>query len=270
MRSPPRQYRYGPVIEKIFFSHYEDGVNNFYFHRSEIRMASAELGIEIPVANYGDLLYYFRFRGQLPERVRATTTPDRPWVIRLAGTGRYRFQATALANILPSPGRAQTKVPDATPGVVAMYRLNDEQALLAKLRYNRLIDIFTGVTRYSLQNHLRTQVPDMGQTETDEIYVGVDRRGVHHVFPVQAKGGREKLGIVQVEQDYALCRYRFPSLVCRPIAAQFMSDDVIVLFDFEEQNDELVVASERYYRLVPAEQLTTEDLDLYQRRLETD
>ncbi len=42
-----------------------------------------------------------------------------------------------------------------------------------------IIDIFTGITCYSLQNHLRTTVPDVGQVETDEVYVGIDRRGVH-------------------------------------------------------------------------------------------
>jgi hypothetical protein len=46
------------------------------------------------------------------------------------------------------------KVPDATPGVIAKYALSDEQALLAKLRYNRLVDLFTAITCYSLQSHL--------------------------------------------------------------------------------------------------------------------
>ena len=65
----------------------------------------------------------------------------------------------------------ETKIPDATPGVISRYAINDEQGLLAKLRYNRLIDIFTGLTCYSLQNHLRTTVPELGQVETDEIYL---------------------------------------------------------------------------------------------------
>ncbi len=103
---------------------------------------------------------------------------------------------------------------------------------MARLRYNRLIDIFTGVTCYSLQNHLRTQVSGMGQVETDEIYVGVDRRGAHYVFPVQAKGGKDKLSIVQIAQDYAMCQSKFASLVCKPIAAQFMADSLIALFEF--------------------------------------
>jgi hypothetical protein len=33
--------------------------------------------------------------------------------------------------IVPAPMLAETKVPDATPGLIALYALNDEQALLA-------------------------------------------------------------------------------------------------------------------------------------------
>src|SRR5947199_1254717 len=101
--------------------------------------------------------------------------------------------------------------------MITKYALSDEQALLAKLRYNRLIDIFTGVACYSLQSHLRTTVPNMGQVETDEIYIGVDRRGAHFVFPVQAKGGNDTLSIVQIEQDFALCAAKFPALICRRV-----------------------------------------------------
>ena len=92
---------------------------------------------------------------------------------------------------------AETKIPDSTPGIITLYAQGDEQALLAKLRYNRLIDIFIGATCYSLQSHLRTTIPNIGQVETDEIYIGVDRRGSHYVFPVQAKGE---------EISWVLCR----------------------------------------------------------------
>ena len=68
-----------------------------------------------------------------------------------------------------------------------------------------VIDIFTGITCYSLQSHLRTSVPDIGQVETDELYVGVDTSGCQYVIPVQAKGGSDALNIVQIEQDIALC-----------------------------------------------------------------
>ena len=66
------------------------------------------------------------------------------------------------------------KIPDATPEIVSAYSMSDEQALLAKIRYNRLLDVFLGVSAHSLQNHLRTTVKDIGQIEVDEIYVAVE------------------------------------------------------------------------------------------------
>ena len=36
--------------------------------------------------------------------------------------------------ITPRSGLAETKVPDATPGAIAMYALDDEQELLARVR----------------------------------------------------------------------------------------------------------------------------------------
>jgi hypothetical protein len=41
------------------------------------------------------------------------------------------------------------------------------------------------------------------------------------------------LGVVQIEQDAALCEHKFLDLTCRAITAQFMADDVIALFEFE-------------------------------------
>ena len=110
----------------------------------------------------------------------------------MAGSSRYRFVLGKQWSVDPDPHRSVIKVPDATPGVISKYALTDEQALLAILRYNRLIDLFAAITCYSLQSHLRTSVAELGGVETDELYVGVDRNGVHYVLPVQAKGGRER------------------------------------------------------------------------------
>lgn len=230
-----------------------------------VRVAD-ELGLTLP-KNLGDVIYSFRYRTGLPPSVLAKAPAGETWKIRPAGRSRYCFEATKEVVILPSEMLATTKVPDATPGVIAMHALSDEQALLAKLRYNRLIDTFTGVTCYSLQSHLRTQVRDVGQVETDEIYVGLDRRGIHYVLPVQAKGGKDRLSIVQIEQDIAMCAEKFPSLVCRAIGAQFMADELIALFEFEIGDEGLKVSEERHYRLVPPEDMTPEDLDNYRRRL---
>src|SRR5690606_22377407 len=109
------------------------------------------------------------------------------WIIRPRGQSLYRFALTYQPPIVPNPALLKIKIPEATPAVITRYALNDEQALLAKLRYNRLIDLFTGVVCYSLQNHLRTQIPEIGQLETDELYVGVDQSGAHYGIPIQAK-----------------------------------------------------------------------------------
>src|SRR5258705_3722312 len=98
------------------------------------------------------------------------------------GRAKYQFILRRQTNFRPNENLAQTKIPDATPGIISKYAMTDEQALLAKVRYNRLIDIFTGLTCYSLQNHLRTTVPEMGQVETDELYIGIDKKGVHYLI----------------------------------------------------------------------------------------
>ncbi len=262
MREPNR---YAKLIERIFLTRYQVGAREIPFEREDLVRVAAELGIGLP-KNLGDVIYSFRYRAALPEAIQSRTSEGEAWIIRPAGRSQYRFVAVTDRPIAPTAMLAETKVPDATPGVIAKYASADEQGLLAKMRYNRLLDVFTGITCYSLQNHLRTTVPGLGQVETDEIYVGLDRRGVHYVFPVQAKGGKDKINIVQIEQDAALCAHKFPALICRPVAAQFMRDDLIVLFDFEEGENGLALSSERHYRLVPPEEITEADLETYRTR----
>lgn len=258
--------RYARIIERIFFSHYAEGATEICFERNEIEGIARELSINLP-KNLGDIVYSFRYRVALPESIRAKATEGRHWIIRPAGRSRYCFTLVAEQDIAPDMMKAETMLPDATPGLVAMYSLDDEQALLAKLRYNRLIDIFTGITCYSLQNHLRTFIAGIGQVETDEIYVGVDQKGRHYVFPVQAKGGSDKLNVVQIEQDFALCASKFPDLVCRPVGAQFMEGSLIALFEFENTPEGVRKASEEHYRLAAPDEVTPEILSTYRERL---
>src|SRR5690606_28685249 len=123
-------------------------------------------------------------------------------------------------------------------------------ALLAKVRYNRLVDVFLGIAAYSLQNHLRTSVAGIGQIEIDEIYVGLDRHGRQFVLPVQAKGGSDQLSVVQTKQDISCCSEKFPSLICRAISAQFMADDLIAMFELALDSGHVKIVDEKHYRLV--------------------
>jgi hypothetical protein len=260
-----RKQIYASIIEKIFESKFKSGMTEVDFEREDIVRFGKRLRIDLP-KNLGDLIYSFRYRATFPASIRTKAPKGKAWVIRSRGPSKYRFALIADKPIFPNEQMTATKVPDSTPGVIAKYALSDEQALLAKLRYNRLVDIFLGVACYSLQNHLRTTAPNIGQVETDELYIGVDRRGSHYVVPIQAKGGNDRLSVIQIEQDVAVCASKFPALICRPVAAQFMKEDVIALFEFEQSEDGLGVSMEKHYKLVPPEEVTESDLDLYRNR----
>ncbi len=259
--------RYEIIIEEIFKKFYKKGRKEIPFKREDIVRVANELKIDLP-KNIGDLLYSFRYRAELPESISSKAPKGHEWLIVPKGTSKYAFVARKIIRVLPNDALAETKIPDATPGVISKYALNDEQALLAIIRYNRLIDIFSGVTCYSLQSHLRTNVPGIGQIETDEIYVGVDKKGVHYVFPVQAKSNKDRIGIIQIEQDFAMCKMKFEHLVCIPIAAQFIDSQVIAIFQFEPTRDGIKISHEKHYRLVSPDELTDEDLDVYRKRSE--
>jgi hypothetical protein len=254
--------RYEQIIERIFLAHYKRGSDEVTFDREEIPAVAKRLGIELP-KNLGDLIYSFRYRAALPAAITSKAPKGKEWIIRPVGRSKYQFVLVGKWAITPNPALSRIKVPDATPGMIVKYALSDEQALLAKVRYNRLIDIFTGVTCYSLQSHLRTSIPSIGQVETDEVYVGVDRQGAHYVIPVQAKGGRDRMSVVQIEQDIAICAAKFKDAICRPVGAQFIESDLIALFEFEATTEGVRVRTERHYQLVPAEDLTEEDLKHY-------
>lgn len=265
----PKPNRYSQIIEDIFFQHFRTGDSVVRFTRDDIVRSAERLDIRLP-KNLGDVVYSFRHRSPLPDAIIQEAPAGLSWVIVGKGQAKYAFELKSVSKIEPDTMLPVTKVPDATPGIVARYALTDEQALLAKLRYNRLVDVFTGVTCYSIQNHLRTTVSSIGQIETDEIYVGLDKRGAHYVLPVQAKGKADQIGVVQIEQDLALCQEKFPELVPRPVAAQFMDDTTIALFEFGTDSDEgIVKLAERHYRLVPEHEVSSEELRLYRtRRLE--
>jgi hypothetical protein len=249
---------YNRIIERIFFRHYGKKASSIEFTREEIPEAAKELKVPVP-DNLGDVIYSFRYRRSLPSSILKTCGAGQEWIIESVGTAKYKFRKVSITKIEPQAGLYQIKVPEATPEIVAQHALSDEQALLAKLRYNRLIDIFTGLTTYSLQNHLRTQIKGI-QLEIDELYVGIGKSGDQVIIPVQAKGGRDRIGRVQLVQDLAFCKERFSHLTCRPIAAQFMGNDVIAMFELTVLDDKVQIVEEKHYKLVPASDISVEDL----------
>lgn len=261
--------RYERLLEHVFLDNYVNGASEVTFSRVELEHAAKALDISLP-KNLGDVIYSVRYRNDMPAGIAGRAPKGKAWQIMGKGSGRYSFVALDDIPLTPNPHMGVTKVPDSTPGMISKYALTSEQALLAKVRYNRLIDLFTGVVCFSLQNHLKTTVASIGQVETDEVYVGVDKSGTQFVIPVEAKGGNDRLSIVQLMQDLALCKEKFPDLECRIIGAQFVGSDV-ALFLFKENPEDpesVVMVEEKHYRLVPPDQISPEELHSYRMDLQ--
>ena len=259
------------IIAKIFADHYKPGLYEVAFRRDELVAAAEALGEPRP-RNLGDVVYSLRYRVPLPDSVREAAPPNTEWAIFPGGNAVYVLRAVPFNHIEPRKGIRTVRLPDSTPGVIAKYAMSDEQALLARLRYNRLLDVFTGLACYPLQSHLRTSVTvenaidgtsSSSQVETDDLYVGLDEHGAHYVLPVQAKGGSDALSVIQIWQDFRVAEQKFPDLLARPIAAQFMANDEIALFEFEESDEGITIARERHYELVPSDQLSAEEIQTY-------
>lgn len=85
--------------------------------------------------------------------------------------------------------------------------------------------MFTGLACYPLQSHLRTTIiinaidgePSNSQVETDDLYVGLDKHGAHHILPVQAKGGSDALSVIQIWQDFRVAGQNSPTSSLGPL-----------------------------------------------------
>lgn len=261
--------KYDDIISTVFVQNFKKKSRVISFTRDELAHACDQLGIP-RIKNLGDIPYSYRFRRELPDSIVKTAPKNAEWIIVGSGVGKYEFRIAAPAKIAPSKDRQKIKIPDATPEIVKKYAPGtDEQALLTKVRYNRLVDLFTGLTCYSIQNHLRTSVDGIGQIEIDEIYLGLSKKGAHYVIPCQAKSPGDRFGIVQVMQDIEFCKARFPNAICKPIALQFLGESDLAILelavDFEASTYKLSVVEERHYQLTSKDGIAQTDITNYKK-----
>src|SRR5207253_5124268 len=117
--------RYSAIIEKLFFAKYEKEMREIPFQRQEMETFAAKLKVKLP-KNLGDLVYSFRYRALLPKTITSLAGEQEIWIIRPKGRSKYSFALVKHAPIRPNELMAVTKVPDATPGLVAKHALDDE------------------------------------------------------------------------------------------------------------------------------------------------
>jgi len=274
---------YQQVISDVFLSRYKAGVNRLEFTRDDLFNSIQKLGFElkgeekIVAKNLGDIVYTFRFRKDFPPEILRTAPKNKMWIITGKGDARYEFRLITTPSLDADPDWFVTKIHDATPEIVRRFALNDEQAVLARIRYNRLVDLFCKCVAHSLQNHLRTKVEGIGQIEIDELYVGVNRHGEHFVIPVQVKREGDRLGVSQLLQDLEYCRRKHPEMQARALGAQMLryqdgerTFDRIVLFEFqcEDTGDDVSIRKiqERHFALLPFTAIAEDDFEQARKR----
>lgn len=239
--------KYEQILLDVFFENYQPGSRSVLFSRNDL-ISSANRH-HFSIGNYGDIVYMYKYRRQLPKSIRDCALQGTYWRLRNVGTGKYEFVLAGGEEFIePDLSLEAEVIHDSSPAIVKAMRLDDEQSLLAQIRYNHLISIFTGTESHTLQSHLRTSVKGVGQVETDEIYVGSSKEG-ECIIPVQAKRGKDKIGLTQIEQDFLLCKEKFGSMRCRAIACQFMEDAKVAFFEFACSNGIIRLVQEKHYQL---------------------
>ncbi len=237
---------YDRLISEVFRRHYRPELTEFLLEREEMETILREWGER--VKNLGDVTYSYRGgRRLLPDEIRQTGQ----WVIEGRGRGKYAFRRLSRnPDITLPPDLRAIGILDATPDVILKYGSGDEQGLLTRVRYNRLIDTFLGVTAYHLQSHCRAYVTNSGQVEIDDLYLGVDTNGRQYVIPVEGKTVDEPMGVVQIVNMIAYAKQTFPDLALRPVAIKAWSDQSLFFVEFNDAVDANDIAVHEYRRYI--------------------
>jgi len=246
--------QYDKVISDVFSRHHREGAQCLTFKKDELADACRKRSIT--VRNIPDIIYTYRTgRRMLPPEILATGH----WAIEPAGRGAYAFR------MLRNPPHfdihfehyAPVDIYNAIPEVVEGLLRRDEQSLLTKVLYNRLVDVFTGLTCFHIQNHYRSFVARMGEVELDALYVGVDKAGTLYVLPIEAKSHAESemIGRIQVSQMAKLVRQDFPALHRRILGVKHLADGTIAMVEFDdhEEPDDFGIVCVSRFRLIRRE-----------------
>jgi hypothetical protein len=248
MASTPPQKDYDRIITSLFFSKFKEGIVEIDFTKDELVATAKKL--KITLRNAPDVVYTYRSRSNLPE----TILNKGNWIIKPKGKGKLSFfKSKRKPFVSIQEGLAAIEIPNALPEIVEKHASEDEQALLSSIRYNRLADIFTEITCFHLQSHIRTTIDGEGQIEIDDLYVGIDTDGKEYILPLEAKSpdDRDKLGWIQISNMVKFAQQNFPKLRCRPIAAKPEGTDKIYLIEFDPNPDseKISIVQSKLYKL---------------------
>jgi len=227
---------YDKIIIALFEKKFKAGGHKEKIDFTKDELVETAKKLRIPLRNPPDVVYTYRSRRVLPGQILRMGN----WMLVPKGKGKFAFEKTEKSPFIEiQKGLAPIEILNAMPEIVEKYTANDEQGLLSAIRYNRLIDIFTGITCFHLQSHIRTTIRNEGQVEIDELYVGIDEDGREYIIPTEAKSPdeRDKLGWYQVANLVSFAKQYFPHMKCRPLAAKPIKKAMVYLIEFDDEND---------------------------------
>jgi hypothetical protein len=189
------------------------------FHGRKLR----ELGIcsaPLEVKNIPDIIYTYRARADLPTEI----SEDGHFAIIGRGKGLYAFVAIPFPNrfLLPSDMKV-VSLENRIPAWVQPYMQNDEQGMLTAVQVNNLVTQHLGLkAAIRLQSHRRVGVPEYGQVEVDELYLGKNEEDQILAIGVEAKdrGANDCLNVSQLFGTGQALRVIFPNVPQRLLGAK--------------------------------------------------
>lgn len=145
-------------------------------------------------------------------------------------------------NIEVAPNRLSKRqaVPNLLPRIVEEYISDERQFLLSQLRYNRLLDLYSGMVCFPVYSTSRL---------ADEIFVGIDQMERPHVFLVQASTGNRPLRISHVKSCFDSFVTEYQSALIRSIVLQVVTLNILALLEFQVERTARLVG-EKHYQIV--------------------
>jgi len=193
-------------------------------------------------------VYTYPRRRDWPDEIAATGHWDlaRDW----QGDAQHCFIKLTHPLTLAPETLQENEIPYAVPEIVDQSVGQDEQGIVTRARYNRLVDVFTGLAAFHLQSHVRTVI-SRKQIEIDDLYVAVDKQGKRYCVPIEAKTGREKTSYGQVSNMAKFAETRFPDFACRPLLINGVCHDLFHIVEFIASTDprKIRIVDQRLYRL---------------------
>jgi hypothetical protein len=241
---------YQTLVTAVFMMGYRKGSRTVPFRYRELSRIANALGITQPQAP-AELISSILGSHPLPEAILATEPEGEEWIVRPRGRAKAEFALVSSSRIFPNPERYRMEIVDSAPPSAASDSFTTH-VLMSKIRHNRLLDTFLGVSACSLRRALKQKAKHPFPGEIDDLCLGVDPFGSRYLIPVQMTRVGDPVSTVVTKRNIARCGKEFPHLACRPVSVQFTDASGIAMFELQLDGTGAVkLADERHYELVP-------------------